>query len=111
VAIEGTVATQIRPFPELLGQAFISCADVIYFYRNEHDLPAAVLLDATHPGAFPPGLPGMKPLTGHPSVFEVPPDRFARRIRGAWLVVEEEDGIGPSVPVELLEHLRATVHL
>jgi hypothetical protein len=53
----------------------------------------------------------MKPLPGHPSVFEGPQDRFARRIRGAWLVVQEEDNIGPSVPLELLEHLHATVHL
>ncbi len=111
VAIEGVVVTHVRPFPELLGQAFISCADTTYFYQNNHDLPAAVLLDAAHPGAPPPGLPGMKPVAGHPSVFEVPPDMFARRIRGAWLVVEEEDNIGPRVPVELLEHLRATVHL
>jgi hypothetical protein len=111
VVIEGTVTTRVRPFPELLGQAFVSCTETTYFYQNNHDLPAAVLLDAAHPGAVPPGLLGMKPLAGHPSVFEAPPDMFARRIRGAWLVVEEEDNIGPSVPVELLEHLRATIHL
>jgi hypothetical protein len=111
VAIEGIVATRVRSLPELLGRAFISCVDTIYFYRDEHDLPAAVLLDAAHPGAVPPGLLGMKPLAGHPSVFEAPPHMFARRIRGAWLVVEEEDNIGSRVPVELLERLRATVHL
>jgi hypothetical protein len=107
VAYEGTVTTRLRPFPELLGQAFISCAETTYLYRNEHHLPAAVLLDAARPGTRPPGLPGMKPLPGHPSIFEAPPHRFARRIRGAWLVVQEEDNIGPSVPVELLERLRA----
>lgn len=111
MAIEGTAATRVRPFPELLGQAFISCAETTYFYQDNHDLPAAVLVDAARPGAVPPGLPGMEPLAGHPSVFEAPPDMFARRVRGAWLVVEEEDNIGPSVPVELLEHLRARVHL
>jgi hypothetical protein len=111
VPIEGTVATRVRPFPELLGQAFISCAGTTYFYKNEHDLPAAVLLDAAHPGAVPPDLPGMKPLPGRPSVFAAPPNGFARRVRGAWLVVGEEDNIGPRVPVELLEHLRATIHL
>jgi hypothetical protein len=111
VTYEGTVATRIRPFQELLGQAFISCAETIYVYSKEHDLPSAVLLDASHPGATPPPLPGMQPLVDHPGIFEAPPDRFARRIRGAWLVVEEEDDIGPSVPVALLEHLRATVHL
>lgn len=111
LAIEGTVATRVKPFPELVGQAFISCASTTYFYQDNHDIPATVLLDAAHPGVVPPGLPGMKPLAGHPGIFETPPDRFARRIRGAWLVVEEEDNIGPRVPVELLEHLRATVHL
>jgi hypothetical protein len=111
VAIEGTVALRVRPLPELLGRAFVSCADTTYFYQNNHDLPAAVLLDAAHPGAVPPDLLGMKPLAGHPSVFEAPPDLFGRRIRGAWLVVKEEDNIGPSVPVELLDQLRATVDL
>jgi hypothetical protein len=111
VLIEGTVATRVRPLPGLIGQAFIACTDTTYFYKDNHDIPAAVLLGATHPDAEPPDLPGMKPLAGHPSVFEAPPDMFARRIRGAWLVVEEEDNIGPRVPVELLEHLRATIHL
>ncbi len=111
VPIERTVATRVSPFPELVGQAFISCAETTYFFRDEHDLPAAVLLDAAHPGSIPPDLPGMKLLPGRPSIFTAPPSRFARRIRGAWLVVEEEDNIGPRVPVELLEHLRATIHL
>jgi hypothetical protein len=108
---EGTVAIRVRPFPELLGQAFISCAETTYIYRNEHHLSAAVLLDAARPGATPPALLGMKPLAGHPSVFQAPPNMFARRISGAWLVVEEVDNIGPSVPLELLEHLRATIRL
>jgi hypothetical protein len=111
VPIEETVASRVRPVQGLLGQAFIACTDTTYFYKNEHDIPAAVLLSATHPKAVPPGLPGMKPLAGHPSVFEAPSGIFARRIRGAWLVVEDEDNIGPRVPVELLEHLLATVHL
>lgn len=110
VAAEGIVAIRARPFRKLLGHAFISCAETTYIYRNEHHLPAAVLLDAARPGAVPSGLPGMTPLAGHPSVFEAPPDRFARRIRGAWLVVQEEDNIGSSAPVELLEHLHATLH-
>lgn len=111
VPIEGAVTAQIRPVPGLVGQAFISCVNTTYFYDNEHDLPAAVLVDAAHPGAVPSDLPGMKPLAGHPSVFEAPSHLYARRIPGAWLVVDDEDDIGPSVPVELLEHLRATVHL
>jgi hypothetical protein len=109
--LEGTVAVRVRPLPELLSHAFIACAETAYWYQDEHQLPAAVLLNAAHPGAEPPGLPGMKPLASHPGIFETPPDRFARRIGGAWLVVQEEDNIGPSIPIELLEHLHATVHV
>jgi hypothetical protein len=109
----GNVATVIRPEKGLIGQALMSCVDVTYFYLEEHALDAAVLLDASHPGATPPPLPGMKPLAGHPGIFEAPDsdEMAARRIPGAWLVVEENDGIGLDVPVELLEHLRATIRL
>jgi hypothetical protein len=110
----GNVATVIRPEKGLVGQALLSCVDITYFYLGEHALDAAVLLNASHPGATPPPLPGMKPLAGHPGIFEAPGSsgrKAARRILGAWLVVEEVDGIGLGVPVVLLEHLRATVHL
>ena len=109
----GSVATVIRPAEGLIGQALMSCVDITYFYLGEHALTAAVLLNASHPGATPPPLPGMEPLTGHPGIFEAPDSQemAARRIPGAWLVVEENDGIGLRVPVELLEHLRATIHL
>jgi len=116
-AVEGNVATlirQIKPYRKLLGRAFLSCVDTVYVYHKEHHLTAAVLLNESHPGAAPPQLPDMKPLAGHPGIFEAPGaegERAARRIPGAWLVVEEEDRIGLGVPVELLEHLRATVHL
>lgn len=111
VAAEGAVAVRVGPVPKLVGNAFISCADVTYIYMNEHNLLASVLLDAAHPSAALPLLPDMVPVHGHPGVFATPPDRFARRVGNAWLIVQEEDNIGPSVPVELLEHLRATVHL
>jgi hypothetical protein len=109
----GSVATVIRPEKGLIGQALMSCVDITYFYLGEHALTAAVLLDASHPGATPPPLPGMKPLAGHPGIFEAPDsnEMAARRIPGAWLVVEEEDDIGLKVPVELLESLRATIRL
>jgi hypothetical protein len=109
----GSVATVIRPEKGLVGQALLSCVDITYFYLGEHALTAAVLLDASHPGATPPPLPGMKLLAGHPGIFEAPDSQemAARRIPGAWLVIEENDGIGLRVPVELLEHLHATVHL
>jgi hypothetical protein len=51
----------------------------------------------------------MKPLVGHPSIFAAPPNRYARRIHGAWLVVEDEDNVGLGVSLDLLEHLHATV--
>jgi hypothetical protein len=110
----GSAATVIRPEKGLVGHALLSCVDITYFYLGEHALDAAVLLDASHPGATPPPLPGEKPVVGHPGIFEalgVGGEMAARRIPGAWLVVEEADRIGLQVPVELLEHLRATVHL
>ncbi len=117
VAIEGDVATrigQIRPYRGLLGRALLSCVSTVYLYHDEHHLTSAVLLNASRPGATPPPLPAMKPLAGHPGIFQAPGSEgeiVARRIRGAWLVVEEEDRIGLSVPLELLEDLRAKIHL
>ena len=112
VAYEGDVATRIRPYRGLLGRALLSCVDTVYINREEHHLTSAVLLNAAHPGAAPPPLPGMRPLAGHPGIYEAPGSegkRAARRIPGAWLVVEEEDNIGLRVPLELLESLRATI--
>jgi hypothetical protein len=111
VVYQGDVATQIRPYRGLLGKALLSCVDTVYVNEEQHHLTAAVLLNASHPGVTPPPLPGMKPLAGHPGIFDAPPDRYARRIRGAWLVVEESDDIGLTVPVKLLEDLRATVQV
>jgi hypothetical protein len=110
----GSVATVITPEKGFVGQALLSCVDITYFYLGEHALDSAVLLDASHPGATPPPLPGMKRLAGHAGIFEAPGDgsqMVARRIPGAWLVVEENDDIGLRVPVKMLENLRATVHL
>jgi hypothetical protein len=114
VAYQGAVATRIRPYRGLLGRALLSCADTVYVNDEEHHLTSAVLLSASHPGATPPPLPGMKPLAGHPGIFEAPEsegEMAARRIAGAWLVVDEEDDIGLKVPVELLESLQATIRL
>jgi hypothetical protein len=117
VAVEGNVATRIgqrRSYRGLLGRAFLSCMDTIYVYHKEHHLTAAVLLNESHPGATPPPLPAVKPLAGHPGIFEAPGaegELAARRVPGAWLVVEEEDRIGLRVPIELLEDLHATIRL
>lgn len=113
-ARRGAVASEIRAYPNLLGQAFLSCVNTDYFYLEEHSLESAVLLDAAHPGSTPPPLPDMKPLAGYPGIFEAPGcegTRVARRIPGAWLVVEENDEIGVRVPVELLDDLQATINL
>ncbi|HEV3046344.1 MAG TPA: hypothetical protein VGY13_03190 [Solirubrobacteraceae bacterium] len=108
-ALEGTVATALGRLPALADHAFTGCAETSYIDTEGHELPAVVLLDAVHPGAKPPDLPGMEPLAGHPGIFELPTHVFVRRIPGAWLAVKEEDTIGPREPVALLEALRATV--
>ena len=111
-AESGYVATLIKPYRGLLGKALLSCASVVYVYHKEHSLTAAVLLNASHPGTTPPPLPAMKPLAGHAGIFEAPGSEgelVARRVPGAWLVVEEEEGIGLGVPMELLEALEATI--
>jgi hypothetical protein len=114
VAWEGFVAAKLRPVPGLLGQAFISCASTVYIHSQRHYITAAILLDASHPGATPAPLPGMKPLPQHPGIFEAPSSEgqiVARRVPGAWLLATEETPRGLAVPVELLENLRATIHL
>ncbi len=114
VAWEGAVVTRITAVPRLLGRALLSCARTVYIHSGGHYVSAAALLDASHPGTPPPPLPGMKPLAGHLGVFEAQSSEgrmVARRIPGAWLVATEETPIGLAVPVELLEHLRVTIHL
>jgi hypothetical protein len=117
----GSVATRIASYPELIGGAFLTCADVDYHVfvpaGGETDFTAAVLLDAAHPGATPAPLPDMKPLSGHADIFEAPCSvgaMVARRIAGAWLVVEEsgeEEASDFQQPLRLLEHLYATIRL
>jgi len=117
VAHEGDVATrirQIKPYRGLLGRGFLSCVDTVYITRQKDHLRAAVLLDATRPGSRPAALPGMRPVAGHVGIFEAPGsegETLARRIPGAWLVVEEEDRIGQRAPLELLADLHAEVKL
>jgi hypothetical protein len=114
VAWEGAVATKLGPVPGLLGQALLSCASTVYVHSGGHYITAAILLNASHPGATPPPLPGMKPLPQHPGIFEAQSSAgqtVARRIPGAWLLATEETPTGLAVPTELLENLRATIHL
>lgn len=114
VAANGSVVLQARRLPGLLGRAFLACVDTTFIYRNENHLRAAVLLNASDPGATPPPLPGIRPIAGHGKIFEAPGSQgemVARRIPGGWLVVEESDKIGVAAPIELLQYLTATIHL
>lgn len=110
----GSIATRIEPALGLIGTTFLSCVDYDFFYEEEDRLDSAVLLNAQHPGAQPPSLPAMKPLAGHPGIFTTPGvegERVARRIPGAWLVVEESDRIGLKIPLALLEALHPEINL
>jgi hypothetical protein len=112
-ARRGMVASRIVAYPNLVGNAFLSCVDTEYSNLEENAFESAVLLDASHPGATPPSLPAMKPIVGHPGIYEAPGfegEIVARRIPGAWLVVEEGGGIGLGIPIELLESLRVTIN-
>jgi hypothetical protein len=107
----GSVLPQVRSNRGLLGEAFLSCASTGYS-ADGWSLLAAILLSAAQPGATPPSLPGMERLPGHPEIFEAPGSNggmVARRVPGAWLVVER--GSGNAQRLRVLEHLRAVVHL
>ncbi len=114
VAWEGAVAAAIRPVHRLLGRALVSCADTVYIHRVGEYVTAAVLLDASRPSAAPPPLPGMKPFGGHPGIFQASSSGgpvVARRIPGAWVVATTSEGpVGPAMPIEILEHMRVTIH-
>jgi len=113
VAWEGAVATKIGPAGGLLGRPLVSCARTVYVHSGGHYVTAAVLLDASHPGAQPPSLPGSKPLAGHRAVFEAQSSDgriVARRVPGAWIVASEETPEGLAVPIEMLEHTRVSIH-
>jgi hypothetical protein len=110
VADGGSVLTQVRPRRGLLGEAFLSCASTSYSLDGWSPL-AGVLLNASQPGAKPSLLPGMQSLSGHPGIFEAPSingGMVARRVPGAWLVVERAP---LQQRVTLLEDLRGRIHI
>jgi len=107
----GSVVTQVRSSFGLIGRAFLTCINTEYYVDN-WPLNTWVLLDAAHPGVPPASLPAMKPVPGHPMIFNAPSadgEMVARRFGGAWLAVG--GGRGLKQRLTLLEHLHATVHL
>jgi hypothetical protein len=107
----GGVMTAVRPHTDVRGQEFVDCVKTTYMLGN-WPLEADVLLDAAHPGSTPAPLPAMRPLAGHPGVFQGPGvegETVARRIPGAWLLVAK--GRGLEQRLTLLEHLRVTMYL
>jgi hypothetical protein len=90
----GHVVTTILADPQILGRAFLSCIDTWYYLHGSPNdaMDAAVLVDATHPGAPPAPLPEMTPVPGHPGIFDREGTLLgrltARRIGNAWLVVQ-----------------------
>jgi hypothetical protein len=107
----GRVVRHVRAISDLIGRPFLSCADTEYFFQN-WPLDAGIVLDATHPGVPPAPLPLMKPAAGHPGYYQAPGGNgnvLARRIHGAWLLVEGGSGLQQRFVV--LSHLRATIHL
>lgn len=111
----GAVVTEVkRSYSGLLDHPFLSCASTEYF-REEQPVEAGILLDASHPGIEPPPLPAMKAVPGHPGIYQAQGSSgdgqmLGRRVREAWLVVEE-GGSTFKERLALLEHLRATVNL
>jgi hypothetical protein len=104
----GHVVSKLRSFTDLLAPALLSCIDTEYYLDN-WPLDAAVVLNASHPGARPGPLYDFKRVSGHPGVFASAGwiGQVARRIPGAWIVVEGGSGLQQRLTV--LERLRASI--
>jgi hypothetical protein len=112
-AQSGALVKRVMPMRGLFDGAFISCASLIYAWRKTGALSfgAAILLDAASPGRSLGPLPGMVSVRGHSGVFQAQGPGgalVARRVPGAWLVVQE-GGAGLNEPLMLLAHLRAMI--
>ncbi len=93
----GKTVPSVRSFTGSIGQPFLTCASSTYYLRNSF-FRAAVVLDATNPGARPASLPLMKPVPGVIGYFQAPGEfgrrtTVGRRIDGAWLLVESGSGL------------------
>lgn len=107
------VASALTPFPgRIIGQAFFSCIDTEYYWHN-WPLDAAILLDAARPRARAAAIPGLKAVKGEAGYFNGPGDfkgeLSAVRRGNAWLVIAGGQSLGQRI--ELLRHLKVTIHL
>lgn len=109
LVVEGArVVKAVRVFHQLLGEAFLACANTEYTLAR-WPMGASVLIDAAHPGATPPALPLVKPVARHPGVFEEPGQlgrQVSRRIPGGWLVAW--GGKTQAARLQLLADIHAT---
>lgn len=110
--IGGSVMTTLITYPVSFGHPYISCASTQYRVGGT-TLRGSVLLDDLHPGSYPAGLPGMRRVPGLRDIFSAPGaegEMIARRISGAWLVVDG-GGHGLAVRLQILRQLRAAIRL
>jgi hypothetical protein len=115
----GNVVLRVRPVPQVIGRAYLSCIDTEITYRG-WAVDVALLLDAHHPGTLPAPLPGATPVPGHPGVVNEQSGIFGditgRRVGDAWLVVESSSRLAlrtSALPQRLavLDALRSCVRL
>ncbi len=115
----GNVVLQVRPVPQVIGRAYLSCIDTEITDRG-WAVDVALLLDAHHPGTLPAPLPGATPVAGHPGVVNEQSGIFGnitgQRVGDAWLVVESSSHLAlrtSALPQRLavLDALRTCVRL
>jgi hypothetical protein len=134
-AAYGEVVEHVHGFPQLTGNAYLSCASTATANGRGRGTLAAILLDAKHPGTTPAPLPDATPVPGHPQTFNEPgitpptsttltpqgrpttPHRphpgplsiTGRRIGNAWLVVQSDGTLAQRLTV--LDRLGICVRL
>jgi hypothetical protein len=107
----GHVVASVSATPDIAGGGFVSCADTEFSLAGS-SLDAAVLLDAAQPGTTPQPLPNATRVPGHGQLYSTPGwagTILARRIPGAWLLVE--GGRGLRQRERVLARLSATIRL
>ncbi len=115
----GNVVLRVRPVPQVIGRAYLSCIDTEIADRG-WVVDVALLLDAHRPGTLPAPLPGATPVAGHSGVVNEQSGIFGditgRRVGDAWLVVESSSRFAlhtSALPqrVAVLDALRTCVRL